>query len=164
VGENGDWLSEEQSLIGFLGCHAVKTLSRVKEVIEDKPKTSGVVKEKQREDNRKRDPHSKLLMDRQARESVQDEKAGHGNHHRRRIVHIDGTDKIALFPLELQTTVGTMAVHRERPAIQSAHAAARAFQTHPIADHRQNSMSHVRQSLLVEALARHRRLISLPHH
>src|SRR5213595_690103 len=100
------------------------------------------MKEKQREDNSKRDPHSELLMDRQARESVQDEKAEHGNHHRRRIIHIDGTDKIALFPLELQTTMRTMTMHKERPTIQSAHAAARAFQTHPITDHRQNSMSH----------------------
>src|SRR5947208_16971734 len=105
------------------------------------------MKEKQREDNSKRDPHSELLMDRQARESVRDEKAGHGNHHRRRIVHIDGTDKIALFPLELQTTVGTMAAHRERPAIEADHAAARAFQTHPIADHPQNSMNDHPQSL-----------------
>ena len=102
-------------------------------------------------------------MDRHGREGVQDEKARDGNPYRGRIIDVDRADKVTLLPFKLETAVKTAVMHGERTAIQAAETAARALEAHATTDHRQNSMSHVRQSLVHKAPARLRRLISLLH-
>jgi hypothetical protein len=132
-------------------------------MIEHEPKASRMMEKYQRKNDGEGNPKGELLMDRHGREGVQDEKAGDGNRNGGRVIHINRADKVTLLPFKLETAVKTAVMHRESAVIQSAHTAARALETHRAADHRQNSMSHVKQSLVHKAPASRRGLIPMLH-
>ena len=105
-------------------------------MIEHKPKASRMMEKYQRKNDGKGNPKGELLVDRHGREGVQDEKARDGNRNGRRVIHINGADKVALLPFKLETAVKAALMHGESTVIQSAHTAARALETHPTAYHR----------------------------
>jgi hypothetical protein len=88
-----------------------------------------MVKKQQWKDNRKRYPEGELLVDRDVRESVKDEKTRHRDQYRGRIIDIDGAHEIALLALEFQITIITIETHPERLFVQRSGSAARTLES-----------------------------------
>jgi hypothetical protein len=95
-----------------------------------------MVKKQQREDHREWNPESQLLVNSHMSESIQKKKAGDRNPHGRCVIDINGSDEIALLPLELQAAVETIDVHGERASKQTTHAATRTVETKARTQHR----------------------------
>ena len=102
-----------------------------------------MVKKQQRENNRKRDPQSELMIDRHPDECIQKEKTRNRDQHRSGIIDIDGADEITLLALEFQIAMAAMGVHPERLCVQWPDAAARALEPQAAAEHRQDRTGHV---------------------
>jgi len=136
------------SVSRLLRRHVVEALCRVEQMVQHQPEAPRMVKEEQRKDDCEGNPESELMVDRHAGESIQDKKAGHGDGHGGGVVDVNGTDKVALLPFELQSTLATVGMHSKRFHVQRPHAATRAAQAQSVADHRQNSRGHLTRSLL----------------
>ncbi len=88
-----------------------------------------MVKKEQWKDNGKRYPEDKLLVDRDVRERVQNEKTRHCDQDRSRVIDVDGAHEITLLALEFQIAIRTMQTHPEGLFVQRSGAAARALES-----------------------------------
>ena len=95
-----------------------------------------MVKKQERKDHRKRDPESKLLVNRHISKGIQNEKARHRDRNGGCVIDINCAYKIALLSFELQAALKTMAVHGERAPIQGTYATARALEPKTGPEHR----------------------------
>ena len=70
-----------------------------------------MMEKQQREDHRKRNPDSELLVNRHMGESIQKKKAGNRDGYGRCIININRPHEIALLSFELQAALKTIVVH-----------------------------------------------------
>ena len=112
-------------------------------MIESQPKASGMVEKKQGENDGKRYPDGELLINRNVRESIENKKTRHRDHHSCCIVDVDGADEIALLPFELQPTMEAIGMHSEWLFVQRSDTAARTFEPQPAVRQLQQSVCHV---------------------
>lgn len=93
-----------------------------------------MVKKNQRKYDREGHPDRELLVNVDAGQDIQDEKAGHGDQHGSTVIYVNGADEIALFSFEFKPAVKTCIMHREGAAIERPHAATGAPQPQATAE------------------------------